>query len=195
MKTPHSLAAAAALLLTGSAHAAYTAYIYESSGNVLASGSGSLNLAGTVGAGVGATVALMAPTFGLLHTGVAGSADRYANIVGPVAFGPGALVPASSSSGDLVGIRGVVGEFFVPTGYVSGAPLSSSAVWNATTIAALGLTPGSYVWTWAGDTFTVNVGAPPPGPASIPTLSGAALGALALLLGLLARASKRFRRR
>ncbi len=76
MKTPHSLAAAAALLLTGSAHAAYTAYIYESSGNVLASGSGSLNLAGTVGAGVGATVALMAPTFGLLHTGVASLEDH-----------------------------------------------------------------------------------------------------------------------
>lgn len=39
------------------------------------------------------------------------------------------------------------------------------------TIASLGLTPGTYTWTWAGDSFTVNVGMAPPAVASIPTLS------------------------
>ena len=189
--------AAAALLLPLSANAAYTAYIYESGGNVVASGSGSLNLAGAVAAGGGATVAFVAPSSGLLHTGTAGAVALYNNIVGPAAFGPGPIAPASSSAGHLVGIRGVLAEFFVPVGYVSGAPLASSAVWNATTIAALGITPGTYVWTWAGDTFTVNVGVPPPGlaPASVPALSGWGLGALALLLMLIARGSVRARRR
>ena len=199
MKTIRSLAVAAALtlLLAGGAQAAYTVYLYESGGDVRASGSGSLNLAGAVGAGGGSTVALVGPFVGLLHTGVAGNVNRYTNIVGPAAFGAGGPAPANASAGDLVGIRAVVGEFFVPAGYVSGAPLSSSAVWNGTTLAALGATPGTYVWTWAGDTFTLNVGAPPPGPAAapIPTLSGGALAALALLLGLLARASKGIRRR
>lgn len=188
MKTLRLIAAAAAILLTNSAYAAYTAYIYESGGNVIASGSGSLNLTGAVGAGGGTTVALIAPMFGLLHTGVVGNVNRYTNIVGPALFGSGPPAPASSSAGDLVGIRGVVGEFFVPAGYVSGAPLSSSAVLNATTIATLGITPGTYVWTWAGDTFTVNVGTPPPAPAPapIPTLSDWGLAALTLMLFTLA---------
>ncbi len=185
-----TLAKAALALLAGSAHAAYTVQVVESGGDVVASGSGSLLLAGAVPAGGGSTVSFVAPSLGLLHTGTTGNVSQYGGITGPAAFGTGPLTPASSSSGALVGIRSVLGRFFVPQGYVSGAPLTSSAVWSGVTFADLGLTPGTYVWTWPGDSFTVNVIAtPPPTPTPVPGLSAGALAALTL--GVLALAVRR----
>jgi hypothetical protein len=44
---------------------------------------------------------------------------------------------------------GLIGaRLAVPQGYMSDTPLSSTATWNNTTIAALGATPGSCSWTW-----------------------------------------------
>jgi hypothetical protein len=59
----------------------------------------------------------------------------------------------------------------VPIGYVSGTALSDSATYSGTTLASLGVTPGTYVWTWgtgANQNFTLQirpaVPPPPPGP-------------------------------
>ena len=49
--------------------------------------------------------------------------------------------------GDRVGIIRTLGVV-VPSGYVSGTALSSSATWNSATVASLGVTPGTYVWSW-----------------------------------------------
>lgn len=173
----------ACLLWGCAARAAYTVYVYESGGNVLAQGSGTLNLTGaTPVAGTPTTVPLIGPTFGLLYTGVAGSLVRYGGISGPASFGPNAITSASSSTGQLVGIQAASLRFFVPPGYVSGSPLTSSATWNASSLAALGATPGTYVWTWPGDSYTLHIGVAPPAPApvGIPTLS---LGWMLLLVG------------
>lgn len=176
------------LCLLSKGHAAYTVYVFETGGNVVAQGSGSLNLAGTTPVGgVASTVPLIGPTFGLLYTGPGGNLTRYGGLTGPASFGPSAITSATSATGQLVGIQAASLRLFVPPGYVSGSPLTSSATWNATTLVTLGATPGTYVWTWAGDTYTVNVGMAPPSVSAtpVPTLP-AGIWSVIGLSGLLA---------
>jgi hypothetical protein len=59
---------------------------------------------------------------------------------------------------------------FVPDGYTSGTVLNSMATFDGVTIASLGLTPGTYVWTWgtaADQSFTLEIGQTPL-PAALP---------------------------
>ena len=56
----------------------------------------------------------------------------------------------------------------VPAGYVSGTALSDTAIYSGTTLAALGVTPGTYVWTWGtteNQNFTLQI---PPFPLVFP---------------------------
>lgn len=77
-------------------------------------------------------------------------------ITRPTNFGTGGLTSASSGAGDKFGYtfpdQDSSNEQFhfiqVPAGYVSGAPLSSSATFDGATIASLGMTPGEYKWSW-----------------------------------------------
>jgi hypothetical protein len=66
----------------------------------------------------------------------------------------------------MVGIREVHYGFrlypllTVPAGYVSGTALSDSATYSGATFATLGVTPGTYVWTWgtgANQNFTLKI--------------------------------------
>jgi hypothetical protein len=65
----------------------------------------------------------------------------------------------------------------VPTGYVSGDPLSDSETFDNATFASLGLTVGDYTWTLPSDSYTIDVEAPVavPEPASL-TLLGISAG-------------------
>lgn len=65
----------------------------------------------------------------------------------------------------------------VPAGYVSGTALSSTSTFSGQTFASLGLIPGSYVWTWSGDSVTLNI---VPVPAAV-WLFASALGVLGWL--------------
>lgn len=175
---------AALLLAWGHAHAAYTVYMYQSGADVVATGSGSLNLAGLVAGAVGGAASRVQPNNGALVIGLTAVAQGFDGIAGPVAMGAGGSTAASSSTGDKAGVAPAINRLIVPNGYVSGTPLASSATWVGTTIAGLGLTPGTYTWTWAGDSFIVNVGMapPPPAVAQVPTLSEGGMALLSVAL-------------
>ena len=180
------------------AQAAYIVTLTEQSGSVVAaSGSGTLDLTGLIGPEPGSTSsgAFMTPNAGIIITGpIIGLADnRYTGFTGPTSFGSGGpLFDANSGTGDRVGIDealsigGSLGGLIVPAGYVSGAFLSSTAIWNGggngATFASLGVTPGTYVWTWgsgADDSFTLQIG-----PTSVPgPVAGAGLPGLILASG------------
>ena len=70
----------------------------------------------------------------------------------------------------------------MPSRYGSGN-LSNSATWSNATFASLGLTPGTYVWTWGSgehqDSFTLNIRHVPE-PTTL-TLLGSAVACLAWL--------------
>jgi transposase len=120
------------------------------------------------------------------RAGGCGAIRRYTGFSGPASFGSGGQTLASSGSGDI-GIDDVDNFLLLPSGYSSGASLSSSATWDSTTFSMLGVTPGTYVWMWeapgvaADNSFTLIIpAAAVPEPASR-TLLGAELTGLAFL--------------
>ena len=162
----------------------YVVTLTQDASGVVATGSGTIDLTGlATPPGSGSKVSYMDPFNGAILTGPATltSIDEYAGIHGPASFGThSGTENASSGSLDLVGI--INDQFLdVPSGYISGNPLSSSSTWNGATLSSLGVTPGIYVWFWGtgtGDqTFTLDVVAP-----AVPD-SGSTFGLLLLALG------------
>jgi hypothetical protein len=94
---------------------------------------------------------------------------------------------ATTGTGDIVGIGGV--QLLVPFGYVSGTVLSGSATYNNATFSSLGVTPGTYFWTWgtgartgANQNFMLQIRAAgvPDGGSTVSLLGSALLGLAAL---------------
>ena len=130
---------------------AYSVTLEQVGANVVANGSGPINLTGLTFQGSVSTNGVgVLPLFGIIFTGPTGSVNvsQYAGFTGPTSFGSGGPLNANTGSGDFVGMRGGLGNLFVPQGYVSGAALSDSMTFNNATLASLGVTPGTYVWTW-----------------------------------------------
>jgi hypothetical protein len=90
--------------------------------------------------------------------------DFYTGFSGPTNFGSGFITDASAGAGDSVALYNYppfgANELGVPTGYVSGNPLSDRDIYSGQTFSTLGVTPGTYVWTWGtgvhADSFTLR---------------------------------------
>jgi len=146
------------------AQAAYVVTLAQDGPNVVATGSGTIDLADLFPPGAGAlTDSYLRPKTPAIVTGATGDADSYFGATAPSIFGSGGRTFASSGAGDIVGADAIF--IIVPEGYVSGAALSSSATWDDATFATLGVTPGVYKWTWGSgedaDSFTLDVSAVP----------------------------------
>lgn len=182
-------AALGAAMLTGfglcapPAQAAYTIKIEQVGSDVMATGAGSINftaLAPPFGDEV--DTSLIAASDGAVIIGPTTPTDDtyYSGVAGPaIAFGSGGEFFPNSGDGPIVGLGAQAvppntGIVAVPQGYVSGAYLgTSTATWSGATLVSLGLTPGTYVWSWGSgataDTFTIDIAAgsfrtPPPIP-------------------------------
>ena len=146
--------AAAAPFCIGQPVQAYTVTLDLVGANVVATGTGPIDLTGLTFfspsvVGVGIT-----PFLGTIHTGPIGGGpvDFYRGFTGPSSFGSGDTTDPNTGSGDLVGIHASEGLLLVPQGYHSGAALSDSMTFNNATFASLGVTPNTtYVWTWGLD--------------------------------------------
>jgi hypothetical protein len=165
----------ASLLSVRPAQAGYTVTLQQVGPNVVATGSGAINLTGLTFSQSTSLDPEIRPRIGLgrlqgcsIRTGATSSSDSYfGGPNGPTSFGTFVLeTVASSGSGDMVGIAAfslIEGEGIavtVPMGYVSGTALSDSATYSGKTFATLGVTPGTYVWTWgpgANQNFTLQI--------------------------------------
>jgi hypothetical protein len=93
--------------------------------------------------------------------------EDYTGFSGPMSFGSGGGKNADSGSADLVGIFAPqTDELVLPDGYVSGSALSDNAAYDSQTFNSLGVTPGTYEWTWGSgahaDSFTLDAVVPAP---------------------------------
>jgi hypothetical protein len=158
--------------------------------NVVMTGSGVIDLDGLTLLGSGPL-----PGFGIIWPDAAeilvgtGSVDLYTGASGPTSMGSGAESQATTGSGGQFGVGDSTGTFiiFTPAGYVSDTPLLSTSTFDNTTLAKLGLTPGTYRYTWAPSvtaadgSLTVNVSGVVPEPSTwaMMALGFAGIGLLA----------------
>jgi len=170
-------------------HADVVVYIYQSGSNVVSSYSGTIDLTGLTFDGTdGITPAFIQGDDATEVFGPTASGNPvYLGITGPEDFGDGLYTVASSATGDTFGYGGLDHDLLLPAGYVSGSFISGTDTWDDTTIAGLGLTPGTYNYTWGTGTdgsFAFNVGvAPVPEPSSLGLMSLVVLALVVLLRG------------
>jgi len=165
-------------VLTSGAEAAYVVDFSQNGGDVVATGSGSLDFSSASFTGFLMPMVLgVNGSSGFLGVGNQSSfgspedyGDYYSPASGPASFGSGGFTAATTTTGSVAGINGGDGKFIVPGGYGAGDPLlPSTTTWVGATFASLGLKPGTYVWTLgtSRDTFTINIpGGAVPEPAS-----------------------------
>ena len=170
------------------AQAGYIVTLNQVGPDVVATGIGPIDLTGLFFDANVSTGSNIQADAAVIFTGPATSSNgsRYAGIGGPTSFGTAASTTfASSGSGDLVGIIGKYGYLIVPMGYVSGTALSDSSTYNSKTFSSLGVTPGTYEWTWGrgvNQNVTLRIGVAVPD-------SGSTFGLLLLPLAALFGAS------
>lgn len=151
-----------------SARAGYVVDLTQQGSNVVATGSGRIDLTGLLFEGSGTTDAALFPRDEQIATGPAfpaiSAVDFYLGVGTAPSFGSGDFTEASSGSGDLVEIGSLISQLAVPSSYVSDTPLSDTSTYDGATFASLGVTPGRYEWTWgrgANQNFTLVIGGSP----------------------------------
>jgi hypothetical protein len=171
---------------------AYTVTLQQVGSNVVANGSGAINLTGLSFPIPTPMLAVVNAGDGVIITGPHGSGlvDLYTGFMGPSSFGSGGPFAPDTGSGDFVGISGgtMLTFLLVPQGYMSGAALSDSMTFNNATFASLGVTPGTYVWSWGtgvNQNFTLQIGSVgvpgvPDGGSTVSLFGCALLGLAAL---------------
>ena len=155
------------------AQAAVVISASESGGNVIFSTSGgTLDVSSLTGVGASGPP-FVNPVGAEFALGAGGGATLYSGaITGPGSFGTGGFTTSFDGTGDLIGF--VYGDLITPGGYVSGDLIGPSTLTIAGTLDSIGITPGTYVWSWADDSVTLNI---VPIPAAV-WLFGSALAGL-----------------
>ena len=143
----------------------------ESGSNVVAT------ISGSIGSLAGATLdQTSAP--GLNFTGLRADADalfgfsdgtfssdynNYFIPIFPSNFGPSSAYFAATSSSASANMffRESPAQMWIDQNYTLGTPVTGTLTWANKSFATLGVTEGSYLWSWTGDSVTLNIGASP----------------------------------
>lgn len=162
------------------AHAVYTVTVTESGSDVVAAGAGSLDVSGLSFHNTSMGTPQISGLFDVATGGPPGpqNLDVYYGIASyPTSMGSGLQFFPDSGSGDVVGASH--DTLYVPVGYAGGA-LSSTQTFNNRTLVGMGLTPGTYTWSWSSDSYRVVIGTVEvtdlPEPASVILLGVPAVG-------------------
>jgi len=92
--------------------------------------------------------------------------DIYSGLAGPTSFGTGNNTDSSSQG--AFGILGSLGELALPSAYIGTEVLNGTITFANTTIADLGLTPGTYVWHFGTGDHRQSVELEIDAPAAVP---------------------------
>jgi hypothetical protein len=166
------MSATMAAVSAAPANAAYVVTFEQEGSNVVATGSGAIDLTDLTASPV---VSVAGPSvnggLGAEFTGFLGGGAEamtaYYGATGPASFGTNVTTVASSSEGvGLVGIatsgNSAFTVLYIEQGYPPGADLPGSSTYDNQPLASLGLTPGVYEYTWGSgahaDSFTVEIG-------------------------------------
>src|SRR5438105_2776679 len=151
----------------------YVVTLQQVGPDVVATGTGAFNLIGLSFVTNSGALASVNPKSGVIQTGptTSSSVSVYTGASGPTSFGSGGATFANLGTGDPVGILGGGGAsghgaLVVPFGYVSGTALSDTSTYDGATFSSLGVTPGTYVWTWGrgvNQNFTLIAAVPDAG--------------------------------
>ncbi|MFN0164773.1 MAG: PEP-CTERM sorting domain-containing protein [Burkholderiales bacterium] len=165
-----------AIASLGANAAIYTTTFQQVGSDVVATGAGEFDLTGMIAGFSGPQENRIWSQLGFFLFGSGNFFFFDLAMTGPGVFGTGGQVNATSFSGDQVGIWTQVNRIYVPVGYVSGDDLANSATWAGQTLADLGLTDGTFSYTFGNNTFNVVVG----GVTTVPEPASLALLALGL---------------
>lgn len=152
-----------AAALPVSANAAVVIDINQVGNDVNAVLSGSLDLQGLrMGPVVGSVLQIRGSDRSFFST-TSGQVQSYAGFLGPASFGTDTLrTTASSVTGSAFSFSGGFANggtlIYLDPNYVSGSSLLANLSFGGTTLAALGLTPGQYVYSSPADSITFNIG-------------------------------------
>ena len=176
------LAGSFLLLATASAaNAAMILRLEEVGGDVVITGSGSINLSGlTLKTSPNDYDNIFTPT--QLYAGpefISDGVTQWSGLTGPsIIFESGAALHADTGTGNLFGVVSddtsdpggtPLPLLVLPRSYVSGAALSGTTQFNSQTFATMGITPGTLIWTLpTGDSVTITTDAQPvPAPLGV----------------------------
>jgi hypothetical protein len=135
---------------TSGASGDFNVTISQVGSDVVWNGSGSFNLAALTSAGASTIGGGYAANQAVWAVGPNVPVDTYSGtITYPSTFGGGG-VGVTSNTGSTFGILpGGSGRLlYVPSGYVSNTVINGSSTYANQTIAGMGLTPGTYTWSW-----------------------------------------------
>jgi len=169
MKSVSVAMALGVMAFSSSAYASAVIEIKQQGANVVATGSGTLDVTDLFAsfAGFDGFTAVSGQNAYAVLGPVPPSFDSVTfmtGLTGPAHFGSGPYTVASSGSGDRFGIDVANGtaRLWIGATYHSGSALSATDTWDNMTLAGLGLDPGVYTYSWGqgadADTLQVRIG-------------------------------------